>query len=276
MKRFAWRAATCTALLLASVVTYAAAHDLFLRPDTFFVAPGGTVSVSAFNGSFTASEASVTPDRLIDLSVTGPDGRAQAAITSWKTSGNDTRWTAHVGAAGTYVLGASLKARTIKLAAADFNKYLSEDGIPEVLAARRAAHELTVPGRERYEKHVKALVQVGDAPSSSFGTVLGYPAELVPLDNPYVGSGARTLRVRALVAGKPTPEQVVILGGTDAKGRAIREQSVTTDHDGVARVRVEQAGAYYVKFIRMVRIPASAHDSVDYHSRWATLTFGVR
>ena len=276
MSTFARRTAACTALLVLGVVTLAAAHDLFLRPDAFFVAPGAAVGVTAFNGSFTASEASVTAERLIDLSVTGPAGRVQSPATSWKTSGNDTRWTAHVGAAGTYVLGASLKPRTIKLAAADFNKYLSEDGIPEVLAARRAAHELALPGRERYEKHVKALVQVGETPSASFGTVLGYPAELVPLDNPYAGRGARALRVRALVAGAPVAGQVVILGGTDANGRAIKEQSVVTDGNGMAAVHIEQAGAYYVKFIRMVRIPAAQHDSMDYHSRWATLTFGVR
>ncbi|MEO7965003.1 MAG: hypothetical protein ABIT38_13955 [Gemmatimonadaceae bacterium] len=31
-----------------------------------------------------------------------------------------------------------------------------------------------------------------------------------------------------------------------------------------------------MKFIRMLSVPHAAHDSVDYDSKWATLTFAVR
>ena len=60
-----------------------------------------------------------------------------------------------------------------------------EAGIPDVLAARERDGELGVPAWERYAKHVKAVVQVGESSSGPFDTVLGYPAEIVALVNPY-------------------------------------------------------------------------------------------
>ena len=76
--------------------------------------------------------------------------------------------------------GVSVKPRELELKAADFNAYLEEDGIPDVLEARRRNNELGKPARERYSKHVKAVFQVGDARTDVFGAVLGYPAEIVP------------------------------------------------------------------------------------------------
>lgn len=270
---------------LAVLADRLGAHDLFLKPEAFFVAPGQRVTVAVLNGTFTTSEAVVTRDRLRDLSVVTPSGRVAGDTTAWvpdtaraassasTAAGKRTRWTVPVGDAGTYVLGASLSPRLIALSAADFNQYLAEDGLPDVLAARRASHTLDRPARERYSKHVKALVQVGDTRGADVGARLGYPAELIPLDNPYALRPGGILRVRALVDGAPVANQTVLAGGRTAGGARLPAQSTRTDRDGVARVRLAR-GVWYVKFIRMV--PASPGDSVDYESKWATLTFAVR
>ena len=264
------------ALILASA-TLAVAHDLFLKADAFFVKPQSTVQLTALNGTFTTSEGSVTRDRLLNLAIVGPSGRSGGDTIAWSAKGKASRWSAKVGAEGTYVFGASLRPRIIALKAPEFNAYLASDGLPDILAARKASGESNKPSRERYAKHVKSLVQVGDARTASYATVLGYPAEIVPLDNPYESTkGARTLRVRALVDGAPMANQVVIAGGRTESGARLTEQSVRTDAQGVATVALNKRGVYYVKFIRMVKIPASAKDSVDYESKWATLTFAVR
>ena len=261
--------------LVLSVTTLALSHDLFLKPDAFFVAPHGTARLTALNGTFSSSEGTVAADRLLDLAIVSPGGRVKGDTSAWRAQDKASRWTAGVGPAGTYVFGASLRPRLITLDGAKFNAYLAEDGLPDILAARTTAGELTKGATERYAKHVKALVQVGDTRTASFGAILGYPAELVPLDNPYV-RGARTLRVRALVDGAPIANQVVLAGGRTPSGGRIREQSVRTDASGDAVIRLATAGVWYVKFIRMARVPAAAHDSVDYESKWATLTFAVK
>ena len=269
------RPAILAGLLIVATATLAVAHDLFLKPDVFFVAPNGTVPVTVLNGTFSTSENSITRDRLSDIAIAGPAGRSKADPATWSETGKASHWTVKVGAAGTYTLGASLKPRIIALNAKDFNSYLADDGLPDILAARKANGELAKPSKERYSKHVKALVQVGDAHTPSYGTVLGYPAEIVPLNNPYE-TGKGTLRVKALVDGAPMANQVVIAGGRTPKGARLTEQTVRTDAQGIASIPINASGTWYVKFIRMVKIPASAKDSVDYESKWATITFAIR
>ena len=70
--------------------------------------------------------------------------------------------------------------------------------------------------------------------------------------------------------------QVMIAGGRTPSGGRLAEQTVRTDAQGEASIAVNTPGVWYVKFIRMVKIPAAAKDSVDYESKWATLTFAVR
>src|SRR5207249_7832246 len=84
-----------------------------------------------------------TPDRLRDLSVAGAGGRVALARDAWRPQGDTTWLTLTTGSSGTYVVGASLLPREIALAAKDFNAYLEEDGIPDVLAARTRDGELT-------------------------------------------------------------------------------------------------------------------------------------
>ena len=263
-------------ILLAAAATLVDAHDLFLKPENFFVSPRAAVRVQVLNGTFTTSEGSVARDRLRELTVAGPEGVSHPDTNSWQVGEKASSWNVSVGGSGTYVLGASVLPRTLRLEAKDFNKYLAEDGIPDVLALRRQRGELDRPARERYSKHVKALVQVGDERSTDVGVRFGHPAELVPLDNPYKLRSGATLRVQALVDGQPVPNQVVLAGGHTAQGARIAEKSARTTSDGIARIPLRARGVWYVKFIRMQPIPTTAGDSVDYESKWATLTFAIK
>ena len=251
------------------------AHDLFLKPAQFFVKPGGMIHVHVINGTFTESAGNVDPARLRDLLVVG-NGAPAADRTTWDTAKKESQWHVRTGSAGTYLLAASLLPRTLKLPGKDFNSYLAEDGLPDVLAARKAQGRLDEPSNERYSKHVKALVQVGDVRAGKIDTVLGYPAELIPLDNPYSLKVGKSLRVRALVDGKPVANQVVLAGGRGATGARINQQTVRTDANGDARIALTRAGVWYVKFINMRHIAQPVADSVNYESKWATLTFAIR
>lgn len=267
-----WKRFAAALVLVMVTATLVLAHDLFLKPESYFVAPGSAVRIAVLNGSFSGSEGAVTPDRLRDLSVVGPAGRQAPAREAWKPAGDTTWLSVTTGAAGTYVVGASLFPRQIALSAKDFNSYLEEDGIPDVLDARRQNGELERPARERYQKHVKAILQAGDTRSDAFGTVLGYPAELVPLANPYAVHPGDSLALRCLVEGRPAAGQLVIAGG-ELGGHAMPEVRARSDADGVVRFALSAAGKWYIKFIHMERVRG---DSVDYESKWATLTFEVR
>ena len=265
--------ATVAALTLV-VAGLAVAHDMFLKPTRFFVEPGATLDLLLLNGNFTNSENSIARNRLLDVSVLGPSGRVRVDTAQWSVAGDTSSFSVPVGVAGTWQLGVSTRPNIIPLTGAEFNEYLASDGIPDVLAARKRDGELERGVRERYHKHVKALVQVGDTRSEQFSATLGYPAELVPLENPYTLRPGSVLRFRALVDGTPVANQHVQYGGRTASGGRIEMRAVRTDAQGVGQVRLSDAGTWYLMFISMTRLTGDSE--ADYESKWASLTFAIR
>lgn len=265
-------------LMIALAAVVADAHDLFLRPRDFIVRAGAEVRVRVLNGTFTTSESSVARDRLRDLTVVGPTGTTHPDRAGWTDDAKESEWRVATSVPGTYLLGASLDPKTIRLTGTQFNGYLREEGLHDVVSARKSARQLGNPAHERYAKHVKALIRAQGAASgtgadTAYRVMLGYPAELVPLDDPYVLPAGGMLRVRAYADGRPVANQVVQAGGRTTSGSRIKQREVRTDATGMVRFRLDTRGTWYVKFIHMRDVPASAGDSVNYESKWATLTF---
>ena len=193
----------------------------------------------------------------------------------WDTrTDTSTSWLSYTtGKPGTYVVGLSSKLGEARLLEAkDFNQHLVDYGLPDVLAERGKDGSLKSAARYRLNKQAKAIFQVGAARSDGWATTLGYPAELVPLENPYKMKSGATLGFKCLVDGKPVPNQLVVIGGGPTAEQGI---PVTTrcDQDGVVKVTLDRAGFWYVKFIHMARVNDG---KVDYESKWATITFEVR
>lgn len=258
--------------LLVVVSSTLLAHDLFLKLASYYVEPGSALEILVLNGSFSQSENAVAADRVFDISLVTPAGTTRLDTTAWRVQGDSTWLRLRVGDAGTYLVGAAILPRELTLDAEDFNAYLEHDGIPDILAHRAERGELDEDATERYSKHVKAVFQVGAERSGGFATVLGYPAEIVPLANPSDLAPGSELPVRCLVDRHPVAGQTVLWGG-EGPDAPIGERRATTDQEGIARVAIDAPGKWYVKFINMV--PA-AEPELDYVSRWATLTFEVR
>jgi Domain of unknown function (DUF4198) len=275
------RLLSLAASIVLSCAAGLAAHDLFLRPKGFFLAPGATVVVPVINGTFSRSENAVTRDRLADLSMAGPSGRQPIPRASWTEAEPRSTVQVTVQGPGSYVVGASVAPRALTLEGPAFDAYLKEEGIDTILAARKASGRLGRRARERYAKAVKTIVAVTDerghvtpaAEASAATSALGYPAEIVPLVDPYSLKVGQTLRVRALVDQAPLAGWVILAGGRiGTSDDRIPVQRFVTDAGGVASVRLTHDGHWYVKFVHM---RAATAPDFDYESRWATLTFGL-
>lgn len=264
--------ALAVAFLGTAFAAAAAAHDLFVKMDSYHVPAGTPVQVPIINGTFQRSENSITADRVADVSLVVEGRRTQLGRETWNAERDTTFLGLRTGEPGTYVLGVSTLSRSLGLDAADFNTYLASDGVVDVLKQRALDGELNEGAWEQYSKHVKAVFQVGDRRTGGLDVVLGYPAELVPLGNPYETSIGGELAFRALVDGKPVAGQLVIAGG-DGGDDVIDEREARTDADGVVRFRMDRAGRWYVKFINMRKTDA---EGLDYESKWATLSFEIR
>lgn len=267
------RSVAIAAAILFTSVGLAAAHDMFIKPTRFFAPENSEVRLRLLNGTFVLSENAIARNRLADASYISPRGRVQLDTTEWGVRGDTSTFHIHTREAGTYVVGVSTKPSEIDLSGDDFNLYLESDGIPDVLAARRRDGELGVAVRERYHKHVKSLIQVGTARSDLYSRAMGYPAELIPIENPYTLRPGATIQLRVLVDGRPVANQLVQYGGESSNGTRFAQQDARSDANGIVRVPLATAGAWYVKFIHMARLTSGP---VNYESKWASLTFEVR
>ncbi len=126
--------------------------------------------------------------------------------------------------------------------------------------------------RERYSKHVKTIFQAGHKQTDSYKTILGYPVELVPQRNPYKLKAGGTIEVLCLKDGKPLVNQYV-MSGRESAGKVVAEANVRTDKKGIAKIKLNSAGKWYVRFINMTRLD---DPKLNYESKWATLTFEIR
>jgi hypothetical protein len=173
---------------------------------------------------------------LRDLRVISATGFSHPDSDSWQEASTTSTLSFRTGEEGTYVVALSTRPREFRLEAAKHNEYL-RTGAPDILAARKRNGELDRAARERYSKHVKAVLQVGQLRTDTFRTLLRYPAELVPLENPYSLRVGSTLRVRTLVEGQPVANQYVLSGGRSPGDNLITEQSTGSDAAGIGACR---------------------------------------
>jgi hypothetical protein len=267
------RAAVVAAATVAALASSVLAHDLFIKLDSYFLKPGAAVRVPVLNGTFSSSENAISRGRIADLSLVTPAGRTTIDTGAVSARRDTTFIAVRLGGPGTYVLGLSTRPSEITLAGKEFTEYLREEGIRDVLGARAEAGSSADSAHERYSKHVKAVFQVGAEHTAGFATPLGYPAELVPLDNPYALGRGDTLRVRSLVDGRAAAGQIVLAGGRTRSGTRLPPRELRSDADGIVALPLSARGLWYMKFIRMA--PAGGQHG-EYESKWATLTFELK
>ena len=270
---------SATVVLTLLVVGSLFAHDMFLKFSTYFLTPNTEVTVALMNGTFDKSENAIARDRMLDVSIVGPEAEVVHPDEAHWWDENNTAWLKFkTGEAGTYVIGVSTAARTIDLSAEDFNDYLRHDGVLDVLESRKKNGQLNKPARELYSKHVKALYLVGDQHTGAFDHALGYPIEIIAQGNPYLLKKGDMFEVQVLYYGEPVADQIVYASyeghhGHDTEGNHQEAVNTRTNAEGMAKIPLIGNGVWYIRLIHMVEHP---DPEIQYESNWATLTFEIR
>lgn len=256
------------------VVVICSSHELFLKTDAYFLSPGQASELYLFNGTFDKSENTITRDRITDATIVGPSYEVKVGETAYydKTTATFLRFEA--GKAGTYAAGISTAPKILAMDAKAFNDYLEHEGLENTIEERKSEGSIEKGAREKYSKHVKALLQVGDVTSDEYKKEFGYPIEFVPEVNPYEVEKGQPVVFKLLRDGRPLANHIVhystSVPGQDAHDN---ENSTKTDARGLVSFIPNKSGKWYVATIHMEK---SSEMRLDYESNWATLTFGVK
>jgi len=270
-------AAAAIGVAMVALAAPVSASELFLKPARPRAEPGTEQLVELINGSFEKSANAIARERMTDVSVASNGQVIHPPASDWHDAGTSAFLKLRTAEPGTYSIGVSTRPSIVTMSAREFAQYLARDGMPDALAAfERDNRQAKV--RERYSKHVRAVVQVGDRRTQDFAQSLGYPLEIIPEQNPYELRFGRELGFLVLYRGKPLANQLVRASyegfhGHDATGEHVTSYPLRTDAAGRATLLLSNKALWYLATIHMQKV---ADGKADYESNWATLTFSVR
>lgn len=145
-------------LVLITFYVLLCSHELFLKTDSYYIETHESSELYLFNGTFDNSENIITRDRIGKAKIVGPDYNFIPSKDDFCDKENITFLKFKTGNKGTYVAGISTLPRTIELNAADFQEYLEHEGLVDIIAMREKMGISDSSAREKYSKHVKALL----------------------------------------------------------------------------------------------------------------------
>lgn len=135
---------------------------------------------------------------------------------------------------------------------------------------RHEARNLPREGfKERYSRHVKALVNVG-TPSGA-DQAAGLVTEFVALTNPYLPEFDGKMRVQLFDQDTPRANAQVEIFDQDPKG-AVTISLARTDDQGIAQVATQRGHTYLLDAVILREATA---EGFAWETFWAALTFAV-
>lgn len=247
------------------------AHEYWLEPETFFLAPNQKAAVRLYVGDGLVKDREERPFQLAKTETFQlvSNFRVQELKTSL-ADGATPVYNFSAGRAGNYLLAMERNWSYIKLGPQEFEDYLREDGLEYVIAERAKLGESTKEGRERYGRFIKALLQVGDRRDETYQKSAGLKLEIMPLENPYAKKVGDRLSFQVLFDGRPLTGKTVF---ADNWGSAT--QKLVTDSEGKVTMKIDRGGLWLVRLVFMRRCSAACGEA-DWESFWGAFSFGVK
>lgn len=151
-----------------------------------------------------------------------------------------------------------------------FQAFADHKDFPDIAKRHEANGFPPPPFKERYSRHAKSLVAVGNPEGED--RAFGLKTEFVALTNPYASDFDGTMRVRLFYAGTPRPDAQVEVFDRRPDGE-VETTLHRTDSKGIAKIVVVPGHEYL--FDAVVLRPTEDTESAVWDTFWAALTFAV-
>jgi uncharacterized GH25 family protein len=265
--RIAQRLATLASCFF--ILGLANAHDTFLVPDRGYIEPGSTVRLHLTSGmAFPTLDYAIDANR-VQTAQYRLSGKA-AALPPPILDANALTFDSTLAVKGLATVWIELEPKMLELESTEIGEYMDEIGATPELRARALATAGKQRWRERYTKHSKTFVVVGDAGEDrSWGEPVGMALEIVPRVNPARLHAGERLPLQVLKGGKPCEAfRVGIVG----EGNTSVDFS-STDANGEAAFVVPHAGKW---LLRGTDLRPAGRTDLEWESAFTTLTFELR
>ena len=258
----------------AAISAAAVAHDFWVQPFKFWIAPNSAVmtTLQVGHGEF-RQRWTADAGRVVRFNSIGPGGVVTDHLRELRVGSMDQDHLIAFGRPGTHVLVLQTNYAQSTLPGIRFTDYLKQEGLTPALELRKQTRTEDQPGREIYSRRAKALVQVGlasDTPQPWVTKPVGVSLEIVPEVNPYAVGAGQDLPVRVLLEGRPLPGATVMLNNLQFDGRPV--QTVLTDAAGRAVFRFPRTGAWQLNVLWTRAL--KGNPKADFDTTFSSLTLG--
>lgn len=251
------------------MTTSVSAHEFWIAPDKFTGQVNEPIALSVRVGEgFLGEPAAFGQPMAVSLRWHHRAGRKNLTAQLPPTLGQD-RVAVAFDRPGTHVIALDTLSTASELPADKFTDYLHEDGLEHIVALRAAKGQGGQVGRERFQRHVKTLLSVGNKHDSAYSVRTGQVLEIVPLKNPQLMKPGESLPVEVLFKGAPLPGALVRVW--HRSGGDVEVLTDRTDAAGRSVATLSRCGRYMVSVVHMV--PALDQQAHDWDSHWGNLTF---
>jgi len=261
-----------TILFFVAVTFLLPAHEFWMQPDKFRYKAGEVMKLNLQVGEeFIGERWDLGRHRVVRFDH-HTAGAVQGLVEHLNTSGQGNHLELPLVTEGTHLFIMQSNNAFIELPADEFNAYLKDDGLDDILTLRSQGQvgNLSAPGREYYQRNAKLLVQVGEKTDAMHQKITGLPLEIVPLQNPYAVKLTGEIKFKVFFEGQPLPYTLVKVWNRK-DGRTLT-QKIYTQKDGTFSTRLSNTGMWMVSCVKMV--PAR-EAGADWQSYWSSLVFGL-
>lgn len=265
--------ATLFAVLLALSAAPTWAHDYWLEFQPLTPAAGEALALSLWVGEDFVAEAEKAMQQARTVALRHLSSMADEDLLPGTREGSTPLVQIRLEQPGGHLFALERDSSHIELRALKFNRYLKHEGLTAVFAERVRAGERLRRARERYNRYLKAFVQVGDAADGVSTRTLGHKIELVPERDLAALRPGDKLGVQLRFEGKPLPGAKIEVFQRRARGAAVVAQAAVSDANGRVEVTIDKSGAWLIRTVHMRRC-AGCTDA-DWESFWTSYSFAI-
>lgn len=266
-------------IVFSACVPHALAHEMWLSPQSYQVAPGDALEIDSRVGEFFKGDSY----RYIPANFTRFDLVYGDDIRSVASKVGDLPSVKEPAAKEGLVIGLHESSIfTVTYPTMEkFESFAGHKDFPQLVAQHRERGLPEKAFREAYTRHAKSLIAVGNGEGEDRN--FGMEIEIVALENPYTDNMGDGIDLEVFYQGKPRSDSQVEVfekvSGDDGVGEKedVNVLTLRTDASGKVTLPVRPGYEYLVDSV-VIREPSAelAHDNkVVWESVWASLTFEI-
>lgn len=231
------------AFLVSNLMLYG--QPLWMQPKDFFLMEGERLLVTFRSGSnFTGQPWEFNRNDVSEITL--HQLSQSKSVTDSLSAGQKESLKLTIAGAGSSLITLATKPSTRSVSGEEFDDYLKDNGLDEVLSQRKRENKLGSEAQESLKFFSKLLFQNGKTIDDTYAKSIGHPVEIIPLKNPLQLKVGDELRFKILINGKSVFGTRVKVWNRFNNRTTI--QNIYTEQDGTILVRISSPGPWMISF----------------------------